>query len=123
VTDPPRILDAAALMSLIYGNREVLRLLDDAYAGQTFVLMPAVAIAEAEAGLRVGSRMWDPFLRFPGLEALALTEHGALDAARLMDSLPLMTAQVVWEAQTMEAVVVTHTLEAYDGYDVALMPV
>jgi hypothetical protein len=119
----PRILDAAALVSLVDGNLRVLSMLDDAYVGRAFVLMPAVAIAEAEAGIQVGGRMWEPFFRISGTETLELTGNSALEAARLMDSLPLMLAQVVHEAQTMEALVVTHTPEAYDGYDVELMPV
>jgi hypothetical protein len=120
---PPRILDAAALVSLIDGTLDVLSMLDDAYARRVFLLMPAVALAEAEAAVRVGSRMWEPFLRFPGTRTLELTEHTAIESGRLMDLLPLMIAQVIYEARAMGAVVVTQTPEAYDGLNVAVMAV
>ena len=120
---PPRVLDASALLTLFDGNPAVMRLLDDAELGEVFLLMPAVAIAEAESVIRAGVRLWEPFLLFPGVRALELTEHTAIESGRLMNRAPLMVAEVVYEAQAMNAVVVTRIPEAYAGHDVALMVV
>ena len=125
---PPRVLDASALITLFDGNLDVLNMLTDAESGDVFLLMPALAIAEAELVLRAGARLWEPFLLFRGVRSLELTEHTAIESANLAAEnpspvSPLMIAQAVYEAQNVNGVVVTQTPAAYQGYDVALLPV
>jgi hypothetical protein len=120
---PPRVLDASALLTLFDGNPAVMRLLDDAEFGEVFLLMPAVAIAETESVIRAGARLWEPFLLFPGVRGLELTEHTAIESGRLMHRAPLMVAQVVYEAQAMNAVVVTRIPQAYAEHNIAVMTV
>lgn len=56
---------------------------------------------------------------FTGIRALELTEHTAIEAGLLPG--PTAVFQVVYEARTMNAmVVVTATPNAYDGHEVAL---
>jgi hypothetical protein len=124
----PRVLDTSALVTMFHGHRILMRMLDDAEAGNLFLLLPTVAIAEAESIVRIGSRLWEPFLLFSGVRAMELTEHTAIEAGRMLstdsnaepltDS--LMVSQVAYEAQAMNAVVVTLVPQAYARFDVAL---
>ena len=52
---PPRVLDASALVALFHGNSAMLSMLDDAEVGSVFLLLPTVAIAEAESVVGAGS--------------------------------------------------------------------
>jgi hypothetical protein len=101
----------------------MLSMLDDAEAGSVFLLLPTVAIAEAEAVIRAGVRLWEPFLLYRGIRALDLTEHTAIEAGQLMAQAALMIAQVVYEAQALNAVVVTQASATYAGHEVVVMTV
>jgi hypothetical protein len=116
--NPPRILDASALVRLFDGHPQLLRMLDDAEAGRVFLLLPTAAIAQAQRALRAESRLWDPFLLFAGVRALELTEHTAIEAGLLEG--PIAVTQGVYEARMMNAAVVTAMPQAYTGHPVAL---
>ncbi|WP_204298468.1 hypothetical protein [Actinoplanes campanulatus] len=47
----PRILDASALVELFSGHSTLMRLIDDATAGSPVVVVPTLAIAEAQAAI------------------------------------------------------------------------
>lgn len=118
------------MIALFSGHPELMRLLDLAEAGRVFLLLPTVAVAEAEAALKAGARLWTPFLMSRGINTLDLTLHTAIESARLADQEapgavagPLMVGQLVFEAQALNAVVVTQVPQMYAGYDVALMSV
>ena len=66
MTFRPRVLDASALVSLFDGNPTMLRMLDDAEVGNTFLVMPTIAIAGAESLVLAGAGLWEPFLLFHG---------------------------------------------------------
>jgi hypothetical protein len=130
VTHSPRILDASALIALFNGHPDLLRLLRDAGDGGAFLLLPTVAVAEAESALHAGASLWTPFLMFHGVSSLDLTVHTAIEAAAVAAletpgaiAGPLMAGQVVYEARALNAVVVTQVPQFYDGFDVALMVV
>jgi hypothetical protein len=109
----------------------MLRMLSDAEAGKVFLLMPTLAIAKAEASLRAGQPLWEPFLSLRGVHSMDLTEHTAIEIGGMLTPRPdgaaaptrPMVGQVVYEAQAVDAVVVTRTPQAYAGHDVTLMAV
>jgi hypothetical protein len=130
----PRVLDASALLPLFLRASPV-----DADARrrgdrQLGAHPPnSLAIAEAEAALSAGLRMWEHVLRFRGLRSTELTEHTAIEAGRIagttlrsstaaasMTMGPWMVAQAVWEAQSMNASIVAQAPAVYAGHDVAL---
>jgi hypothetical protein len=127
----PLVLDTSALVLLAHGHPRLMRLLDDAEDGHVQLIIPAMALYEAEAALGMGSA-WEPFLRFRGVQFLPLAEHIAVEAARIIapalrtgvggstTMTPWMVGQAVWESQAMLAPIVTHHPPAYDGHDVAL---
>jgi hypothetical protein len=132
---PPRILDASAIVELFAGHPTLMRLLEDAEAGRLLLALPATAVAEAQAVLRAESAMWFHIFAFRGLHELPLTWHGAVAAGRIAAPRlehhpmqpaligPLMVGQVVQEATSMNAVVVTRIPEAYGAYDVAVIAI
>jgi len=131
----PRVLDSSALVVLFSGHPLLMRLLDDAEDGNVVLLVPTLAIAEAETGLGAGMRMWEHILAFRGLRALELTEHTAIEAGRVartrltaQDASPpllghLMVGQIVYESLAMNAPVVTQFPAAYRRHGVAVMTV
>jgi predicted nucleic acid-binding protein len=127
----PRVLDTSALILMFSGHSTLMRMLDDAEAGRIRMLVPTVAIAEAEHMLLAGMRMWEHFLAFRGLRAMDLSEHTAIEAGRIAGQLPddftagvsaLMIGQVVYEAQVMGAAVVTNEPTMYRDIEVAVLP-
>jgi hypothetical protein len=130
----PRVLDASALVQMFQGHSLLMLLLDDAEQKNVNVLVPTLAIAEAEAVMGAEMRLWERFLALPGLRAMELTEHTAIETG-LLAAGPLraggerhllggalMVAQVVWEAQAMSAPIITQYAGLYTGHDVAVMP-
>ena len=133
--DPPRILDASALVELFAGHPKLMRMLTDAEAGRVFLLVPTLAIAEAQAAIGATGSMWDRILGLPGVRAMDLTQHVAVEAGELASARlrhhpmqaaligPLMVGQVVYEAMSMNATIVTGVPEAYGGQDVAVVAI
>jgi hypothetical protein len=132
VPGQPRVLDASALVELTQGHPKPMRLLDDAHAGSINVLLPAVAVAEAQAALRLPANLWDHIFRLSGVVVLDLTgrnavEVGALASSRLVHhptqpvlTGPLMVGHVLREAIETNAVVITRVPELYGGHDVSV---
>jgi hypothetical protein len=127
-----RVLDASALVEVFSGHPEMMALLNTAAAGEVLLVVPTLAIAEAQAVLGVALSLWDHILAFPGIRTLDLSQHVAVEVGRLAAPRvqnhpvhtaligPLMIAQVLYEAATMSAVIVTRLPEAYGGHDVAI---
>jgi hypothetical protein len=103
------------MLSLFAGHPMLMRVLDDA---DGFLLLPTAAIAQAQRTLQANAQLWEPFLLFTGVRAMELTEHTAIEAGRIPG--PITVTQVVFEAQTMNAVVVTASPDDYAGHTVAL---
>ncbi len=128
---PRSVFDASTLVELFNGHRTVMRYMEEAEAGGMSLVVPALAIAEAQAVLGAQPRMWDHVLAFPGLRVMDLTEHIAIEVGTTTAPAlranggstllgPLMVAQVVYEATTLNAVVVSGLPSAYTGFDVAV---
>jgi hypothetical protein len=128
---PPRILDASALVTLFDGNPIMLDMLDEAEAGNVVLLMPPLAMAQAETKLRAGLRLWEPLLLFRGVHSMDLTEHVAIEIGGMLTPRPGGAAvptrpavgHVVFEAEAVNAVVVTRAPQVYAGHDVDLIAV
>lgn len=125
----PRVLDASALVELVGGHPEMMRLLDDADAGLLNVAVPTLAIVEAQVVLRLPDAAWDHVLAYRGVTDLPLSAHAAVDTGDLArprlehhpmhEALtgPLMAAQVVHEAREMSGVIYTRLPQLYGGRD------
>ncbi|MBO3741734.1 hypothetical protein [Actinoplanes flavus] len=130
----PRILDASALVELFSGHSTLMRLIDDANAGSPVVVVPTLAIAEAQAAIDAPSQHWERVLSVPALRILDLSAPVAIEVGRIAGPRlrnhpvqapligPLMTAQVLYEAKMLSAAIVTTVPEAYGGHDVAVQP-
>lgn len=132
VTDAgrPRVVDASALVELPQGHPEPMRLLAIAHAGGFSVLLPATAVAEAQAALKLPAALWDHIFKRPGVVVLSLTGYnavavGVLASPRLehhpMQPVltgPLMVGHVLREAVETNAVVFTRIPELYGGHDI-----
>lgn len=129
---PPRILDASALVEVFSGNPTMMQTLDDADAGQLVAVMPVLAMAEAQVVLDAQDSHWSHILALPGVRSMPLAEDAAIEVGRIAGPRvrhhpvhtaligPLMTAQVLHEAKTMNAVTMTRFPEAYGGHQVAI---
>ncbi|MGK5677477.1 hypothetical protein [Actinoplanes sp. URMC 104] len=127
-----RVLDASALVELFNGHRTLMRLMEDADSGGISLVVPTLAIAEAQAVMNARPAQWDFILAFRGIRTLPLSEHDAIavgtaaapalraaPAARPVALIgPLMLAQVAHEARELGAVVVTGFPSVYAGFDV-----
>jgi hypothetical protein len=128
----PRVLDASALVALFSGHHLMLLLLEEAENGSVLLLVPALAIAEAQRVVAAPPSAWNIFFTFPGVLVRDLTPHIAVKVSSMASprSLPrgvndvttgvLMAGQVVHEATSMDAVIVTARPETYEGHDVAV---
>lgn len=80
----PRVLDASALSALFAGHPMLMRMIDDAEAGNVFFLvLPTTAMWQAETFMHAGHGMWDHFLRFRSIRPMELSDHVAIESARL----------------------------------------
>ncbi|MFF5293057.1 hypothetical protein [Paractinoplanes globisporus] len=116
------------------GHPVLMRLLADAEDGQVNLLLPAVAVAEAQAVLAMPGSMWDHIFAFRGVVVLELTGRNAVEAGTLARPRlqhhpvqppltgPLMAGHVLREAIDTNAVIVTRIPELYGGHDVAVSP-
>jgi hypothetical protein len=102
---PPRVLDSSSLVDLFHGHRELGELLDQAEAGWLQILIPAAAIADAEAVLNADRIGWEPILLTPGVHTLPLTEHAAIEVGGWPGT--LAARHVAHEAAAVRSVVVT----------------
>lgn len=108
-------------------------LLEVAAAGEVMLTLPALAVAEAQAALRLPLSTWYHLFGFPGIHEQQLTWNGAVEAGEIAAPRlehhpmqpaligPLMVGQMVAEATAMSAVIVTRIPEAYGAYRVSLL--
>lgn len=117
----PRLFDASALVDLFGGHRELGDVLNQAEAGWLQILLPATAIAEAEAALDAGRSGWEGILLTAGVQSLPLTEHAAIEIGTWPGT--LAARHVVHEAAAVRGVVVTRAPGIYEGLRVPLLVV
>ncbi|WP_246635844.1 hypothetical protein [Actinoplanes hulinensis] len=109
-----------------------MQVLDEASDDGYFVVVPTLAIAEAQAVIGAASDHWYHVLRLPSLRTLDLSPYVAVAVGRIAGPRlqhhpvqapligPLMTAQVLHEARSMTGVIVTSVPEAYGGHEIAV---
>lgn len=115
-----RIFDTSALLMLVRGHPGLYDMLEQADARQTVIGIPTVALARAEAALRVGSG-WQPILLTAQVRTIPLDETAAIEIGTWPGE--LMVRQVVREARLINATVVTGTPDAYRDLYVPLLVV
>jgi hypothetical protein len=115
------VLDTSALVALFDGHSELDALLDQAYAGQWNLILPAACVAEASTQLGTRESAWDVLLLTSGVTVMPLDQSTALAVAHWPGSLSARHA--VYEANRTRAVVVTTDPGQYAGLRVALLVV
>jgi hypothetical protein len=91
------ILDASALKALFDGNEELFAMLRAADEGDLTLVLPTVAVAEAETTLFAGMLGWRPFLLTNNVEVVVLDMGAALDVGATTG--PLDARHAAREAQ------------------------
>lgn len=119
----PRVFDGSALVALFAGHRELNDMLEEANrdSGDATLILPATAIADAEAEINAGRNGWDAILLTRHVLPLALSEYAAIEIGTWPGR--LSSRHVVHEAQAMRATVVTRQPGVYTGLDVPLLVV
>ncbi|GGN88054.1 hypothetical protein GCM10010112_71190 [Actinoplanes lobatus] len=109
-----------------------MQVLDEASDDGYFVVVPTLAIAEAQAVIGAASDHWYHVLSVPALRILDLSAPVAIEVGRIAGPRlrnhpvqapligPLMTAQVLYEAKMLSAAIGTTVPEAYGGHEVAV---
>jgi hypothetical protein len=72
------VLDASALTALFDGHDLLFRLLQESEKGESRLILPAVAVAEAETSLRAGYDGWSLLFFSPGVELIRLDQATAV---------------------------------------------
>ncbi|BAL87695.1 hypothetical protein AMIS_24750 [Actinoplanes missouriensis 431] len=133
ISTPPRILDASAVVELAGGHPELMLLLQRAAAEHVMLAMPALAVAEANAVLRLEENVWYHLFASTNLHEQSLSWSGAVAAGAIAAPRlehhpmqpaligPIMVGQVVNEAISMNGVIVTRIPEAYGAYHVSVL--
>jgi hypothetical protein len=116
---PPRIFDATALVGWFTGHRSLAEIANQAEQGWFQILLPATAIADAEAALQSGRTGWDAIFYTPGFQTLPLGEHAAVEIGPQPGT--LSARQCAHEAAAVRGVVVTRDPGAYKGLSVQLL--
>ena len=118
---PSYVLDPSAIVALFDAHGPLLRMLAQAEAGYIKLILPAVAIAEANRKLQADRPAWEPILLSGGLEAFPLSENAAIEiGSRAGD---LATNQVLHEVRTLDGVAVTREPQIYELGSVAVLVV
>lgn len=108
----PLLFDASALVALFRGHGRVSALWFDAEAVGVSLLMPAIAIAQANRELNATDNAWTTLLLAENVYPLDLTPAAALGASRRPGDLAV--AHASHEAAITGATIVTAHPEAYD---------
>ncbi|MFI6228706.1 hypothetical protein ACIBCR_15495 [Micromonospora echinospora] len=117
----PRILDASAIVALFDAHPPVFDLLTRSQDGDLTMVMPAAAVADANAKIRASFDSWQPVLLTAGVTITPLDSHIAIEICEMPGD--LATKHVVYEARVMRAVVVTCNPGMYRGHSVPLLVV
>ena len=100
-----RILDHTAIIALFRGDDQVFRLWQQANDGELTVVMPAVAVAEANNVIGATSDAWRPVLDASQVIVTPLDQSTAIDTATGIGS--LIVRQVLHEAREIRGGIVT----------------
>lgn len=77
------VLDASALIALFDGHELLFRMLQQSERGEARLILPAVAVAEAETTLRAGYDGWSLLFFSPGVDVVSLDQSTAVSLGGL----------------------------------------
>jgi hypothetical protein len=115
----PLVLDASALLALFDAYDPIYRLWIRADRGELLLIVPAVAIADANRALEASHGAWFTVLAPRDVVTTALSDHVAIDIGPWPGE--LAARHVVYEAQAVRGIVVTRTPDAYKVGSVPLL--
>lgn len=118
---PPLVFDTSALVALFAGVPQMEDLLEAAHGGESTVILPAAAMADAEAQVRAGKNGWEAILRTDNLYPMDLSTGTAVEIGAQPGTLAARHA--AHEAFEAGATIVTRDRAAYDGLLVRLLVV
>ena len=101
----PRVFDHTALLALFKGREDAFAMWEDADRGETPLIMPAVALAEANALIGASHDSWTALLYPADVNVAPLDSSQAIDIGLRSGSLTVR--HVVYEARAIEGVIVT----------------
>jgi hypothetical protein len=100
-----RVFDHTAVIALFDGNDQVFRLWQQANDDELTLVMPAVAVAEANNVIGATSNAWRPVLDASGVVVTPLDQSTAIDTATGIGS--LIVRHVLHEAREIRGGIVT----------------
>jgi hypothetical protein len=115
------VLDASVLTALFDGHDLLFQLLQESEKGASRLILPAVAVAEAETSLRAGYNGWSLLFFSPGVEVVGLDQSTAVALGNLDGSLGARHAR--HEANAVGATLVTRCPGDYSGLPGSLLVV
>ncbi len=103
--NPPSVFDHTGLVALFEGHREAFRLWQEAERSETPLVMPAVAVAEANHLIGADHNAWSALLYPADVTVAPLDSSQAIDIGRRGG--PLVVRHVVHEARAVAGIIVT----------------
>lgn len=103
--NPPSVFDHTALLALFDAHPDTLGLWHEADRGETPLVMPAVAVAEANHILGASHNAWTALLYPEHVNVLPLDSSQAIDTGHQVGS--LVVRHVVHEARQVGGIIVT----------------
>jgi hypothetical protein len=100
-----RVFDHTAIIALFRGNERAFQLWQLADSDQLTLIMPAVAVAEANYVIGATSSAWRPILDPGRVIVTPLDESTAIDTGPASGT--LVVRQVVWEARQVQGEIMT----------------
>ncbi|MFY1686577.1 hypothetical protein [Plantactinospora sp. WMMB782] len=113
------MLDASALVAFFQAHPKMLDLLDDAECGRLGLIVPVAALSAAQAEIDHTVDEWTALLLCPGVDTAEMGQQCAMDVGTWPGD--LSTRHTVYEAHTLNAVIVTRDPGLYKGYEVRLL--
>jgi hypothetical protein len=113
--NPPSVFDHTALVALFNGHPEAFALWEEADRGETQMVMPAVAVAEANHLIGTDHNAWTALLFPADVTVAPLDSSQAIDIGACPGG--LVARHVVYEAHAVEGVIVTQAPWQYTEGD------
>jgi hypothetical protein len=103
--NPPSVFDHTALLALFGGHPEAFALWEEADSSETPLVMPAVAVAEANSILGADHDAWTALLYPRHVTVAPLDSAQAIDVGLVSGS--LIVRHVVHEVRAVKGIIVT----------------
>jgi len=119
--NPPSVFDHTALIALFDAHPQVLGLWHEADRGETPLVMPAVAVAEANHVLGASHDAWSVLLYPADVSVAPLDSSQAIDTGHRVGG--LVVRHVVHEARAVGGIIVTRAPWQYPADAGPIRPV